>query len=187
MRFRYILYTVLICGLFAIAPIQAQVTEASEYVCPPCACASDGKIFDKPGSCPSCAMTLLKKSNMSEGLNYTNITAQELCEIIDENNNLVFLDVRSTGEFNQVTSKIGRFENAINIPINEVRDRIDELETYKNREIIVYCSISARSPRVSKILADNGFGQIRNLLGGLNLWNQFHPNELPCKDKVVAN
>lgn len=165
--------------------IQAQVEESSEYICPPCGCESDGKIFDKPGTCHSCNMTLLKKSNMSEGLNYTNITAQELCGIIDENSELVFLDVRSTGEFNQVTSKIGRFENAINIPISEVRDRIDELESYKDREIIVYCSISARSPRVSKILADNGFSEIRNLLGGLNLWNQFEKSDLPCKDRVV--
>ncbi len=124
---------------------------------------------------------------MSEGLNYTNITAQELCGIIDKNKDLVFLDVRSTGEYNQVTSQIGRFENAINIPINEVRERIDELEAYKEKEIIVYCSISARSPRVSKILADNGFEEIRNLMGGLNLWNQFDPTELPCKDKVVDN
>lgn len=181
--------TYILVLLFAFITFEsaAQITETSQFVCPPCSCESDDEIFHEPGACPTCGMTLLKKDNMSEGLKYTNITAQELCGIIDDNPELVFLDVRSKGEFNQITSQIGRFENAINIPITEVRDRINELDEYKNREIIVYCSISARSPRVSTILADNGFNQIRNLLGGLNLWNQFEQTDLPCKDKVVAN
>ena len=31
------------------------------YICPPCGCASDGKTFDQPGTCPSCGMGLVRQ------------------------------------------------------------------------------------------------------------------------------
>src|SRR5690606_5930646 len=31
------------------------------YVCPPCGCAADGRLFKKPGKCPACGMVLIKK------------------------------------------------------------------------------------------------------------------------------
>jgi len=34
---------------------------AEEYVCPPCGCAMDDKVFSKPGTCPACNMQLRKK------------------------------------------------------------------------------------------------------------------------------
>jgi len=34
-------------------------TPGSKYVCPPCGCESDGKLFDAPGACPSCGMPLI--------------------------------------------------------------------------------------------------------------------------------
>ena len=63
---------------------------------------------------------------------------------------------------------------------------MDELEAYKDKEILVHCSISARSPRVSKILADHGFNKIRNLMGGLNFWNRTDPSALPCKNELLV-
>lgn len=37
----------------------ATVPKTQKYRCPPCGCASDQLVFDKPGSCPSCGMTLI--------------------------------------------------------------------------------------------------------------------------------
>ena len=34
---------------------------AKKYMCPPCGCGSDGKEFDKPGTCPSCEMELVER------------------------------------------------------------------------------------------------------------------------------
>jgi hypothetical protein len=38
--------------------VAAEAPAGSKFACPPCGCASDGKIFDAAGACPSCGMTL---------------------------------------------------------------------------------------------------------------------------------
>lgn len=166
---------------------QAQTAKSDDpiYKCTPCGCADDDKPVHGPGNCKTCGMKLINTVNPSEGLNYMNITANQLCSLIEVNPDLVLLDVRSTAEFEGKVSQLGHFKNAINIPITEIRDRMDELAAYKDKEILVHCSISARSPRVSKILADNGFTKIRNLMGGLNAWNNTPDSELACKNTLL--
>lgn len=174
--------------LILIQKSNAQTAKASEpqYKCTPCGCSDDDKLVHGPGKCKTCGMKLLNILNPNEGLNYTNITASQLCNLMQANPDLLLLDVRSEPEFEGKISKLGHFKNAINIPIGEISKRLDELEAYKDKEILVHCSISARSPRVSKILADNGFTKIRNLTGGLNLWNNTPEDELPCKNTLLT-
>src|SRR3954471_7215011 len=62
--------TILISLLTAISLV-ASVTGASDqpakaYICPDCGCASDSKVFDKPGACPSCGMQLIEKGSGAE-------------------------------------------------------------------------------------------------------------------------
>ena len=40
------------------------VAETVEYVCPPCGCTSDVKIFEEPGTCPDCEMVVVSKSKV---------------------------------------------------------------------------------------------------------------------------
>ncbi len=155
------------------------------YKCSPCGCEDDDKLVHGPGNCQTCGMRLINTLNPNEGLNYTNITASQLCNIIAANPDLLLLDVRSKPEFEGRVSQLGHLKNAINIPITEIGKRLAELEAYKDKEILVHCSISARSPSVSKILADNGFTRVRNLMGGLNLWNNTPEAELPCKNDLL--
>ena len=42
-------------------PISKVITD--EYVCPPCGCGADDKVYDKPGVCPVCSMTLMVKGS----------------------------------------------------------------------------------------------------------------------------
>ena len=55
-------------GLGAIGAAQAQpaaqpaAPPGAKWACPPCGCPSDGEVFDKPGACPSCGMTLIPKA-----------------------------------------------------------------------------------------------------------------------------
>jgi rhodanese-related sulfurtransferase len=69
------------------------------------------------------------------------------------------LDVRNPGEF-----KLGHAEGAINIPLNTLRDRMDDLP--RDREILVYCAVGQRSYYASRALRLNGF-QARNISGGI--------------------
>ena len=88
-------------------------------------------------------------------------------------------------EFQQQSSQLGILKGALNIPIQELGDRLDELESYKSSEIIVYCSVSMRSPRASKLLSENGFGKIHNMLGGMTTWNSAPEGELTCKNELL--
>ncbi|MDV5168419.1 FAD-dependent oxidoreductase [Photobacterium rosenbergii] len=81
----------------------------------------------------------------------------------DEIDNLhdgqVLLDVRNPGELENV----GYLEGAINIPVDQLRQRMDELP--KDKEIVIYCQVGLRGNVAYRQLVNNGF-KSRNLIGG---------------------
>ena len=105
-----------------------------------------------------------------------------MCSLNEKN--VVFLDVRTMAEFNGTApDKFGAIKNAINIPVQELESRMSELEKYKDKEIIVYCSHSHRSPRASYMLTQNGFKKVTNMLGGMSVWKeQVKKNE--CNERL---
>jgi len=110
-------------------------------------------------------MTLVAKSSIQ----YEDLTADAFCDRIAANPDAVLLDVRSKGEFDgSRRNTYGHFKNAININITELEERIAELTQYKDREILVYCSQSIRSPRAAIILHEHGFTRVANLSGGVS-------------------
>lgn len=70
----------------------------------------------------------------------------------------VLLDVRNPGELQN-----GYLEGAINIPVDQLRQRLDELP--KDKEIIIYCQVGLRGNVAYRQLVNNGF-RARNLIGG---------------------
>ena len=83
----------------------------------------------------------------------------------------VLLDVRTQEEFEgKSKEKFGRLNHALNIPVQQLEKRISELAAYKNKQIVVYCSHSHRSPRASYMLSENGFNKVTNMLGGMSVW-----------------
>ena len=75
----------------------------------------------------------------------------------------ILLDVRRNDEYAN-----GKIANAINIPIDEIRNRLDEIPKEKN--IFIYCEAGLRGYLAQRILKQNGFNNISNLSGGYNLW-----------------
>jgi rhodanese-related sulfurtransferase len=139
-----------------------------EYVCMPCGLGCDSVVHTKAGICTHCRMKLVEKRSVV----FKNVTPAQLCEIVNSNLGVILLDVRTPEEFNG-TSKVnsfGHLQNAINIPIQELENRINELEKYKDKEIIVYCSHSHRSPRACYLLTMSGFSNIKNMSGGMSTW-----------------
>ena len=59
--------------------------------------------------------------------------------------------------------------NTACIPVQEIEQRIEEIDQYKNKKIIVYCRSGNRSGIATKILNQNGFDAY-NMLGGMNGW-----------------
>ena len=132
----------------------------------PCGSACDKEVYGKPGTCSSCHMKLIEKNS----LQFENLSADEFCNRITANPNCVLLDVRSKEEFDGSAwrNTYGHFKNAININVEELKGRMSELAKYKDREILVYCSHSVRSPRAAMMLNENGFRLVKNLSGGVS-------------------
>jgi rhodanese-related sulfurtransferase len=80
----------------------------------------------------------------------------------------VLLDVRSTEEY-----ETGNIPESINIPLDELRSRLDDLD--KNKRIIVQCFSGQRSYFASRMLRLHGF-DVRNLTGGIRSWQATHPD-----------
>lgn len=79
-----------------------------------------------------------------------------------EKTKAMILDVRNVSEF-----KEGHMKGAINIPLTELRGRMDELPP--DREIWVYCAVGQRSYYATRTLRQNGFNA-KNLSGGFKLY-----------------
>lgn len=104
------------------------------------------------------------------------ITVQELKNKIDNNEEVFVLDVREP--FEQYQSKLD-YDNSKLIPVGELADRVDEIESQKDREIVCLCRSGARSAQACKMLEREGFENVKNLKGGINKWAKEIDNSLP--------
>ncbi|MHA2714353.1 FAD-dependent oxidoreductase [Vibrio owensii] len=86
-------------------------------------------------------------------------TAIHFDEIDNLSENQVLLDVRNPGELESV----GFIEGAINIPVDQLRQRMNELP--KDKEVVIYCQVGLRGNVAYRQLVNSGF-KARNLLGG---------------------
>ena len=100
---------------------------------------------------------------------YGDVSIQEAIELMEEKLDLVILDVRTVGEFDE-----GHIEGAINIPVDELSGRLDELS--KDDELLVYCRTGNRSGSAISILSDAGYTKIYHMHEGISVWiQQGHP------------
>ena len=122
---------------------------------------------------------------------YKRINLEDAVKLILGNPGVLVLDVRSPGEYadtGKTTSlNIGRLKGAINISIDSIKNHLQELETYKDKQILVYCSHSQRSRRVSKFLTEKGFTKVYNVNGGMSLFNEMSESDLPGKSVLYTS
>ena len=76
----------------------------------------------------------------------------------------LLIDVRRADEFEN-----GKIGNAINIPVDELRDRLHEIPTNKN--VFIYCEAGLRGYLAQRILLQNGYENVKNLSGCYQIWN----------------
>lgn len=90
-------------------------------------------------------------------------------ETLDKNNTIM-LDVREP-----IERELGYIEGSINIPLDELRDRLDELD--KDKLIVPYCAIGLRGYIAARILMQNGFQRVKNLSGGYSTYSAVFSKE----------
>jgi len=91
------------------------------------------------------------------------ISSREAKALLDKNKNVFLLDVRTPQESSQA-----RLAGAVLIPIGEFERRIGEVP--KNRTILVYCAVGARSKPVSELLSQRGYKDVYNMTDGIVGW-----------------
>ena len=89
------------------------------------------------------------------------ITAQELKERLDKGEKIIIIDVREPYEYEEYN--IG----AQLIPLGDLQGHIDDFEDVKNEEIVVHCRSGARSAAAKGFMVQNGYTNVRNLIGGI--------------------
>lgn len=140
--------------------------DQDQYQCLPCGQECDKIIYAASGQCTHCNMRLVKQSSIT----FENISPTEICTYIAKNPEVILLDVRTKEEFEgKHDPDFGTLKNAINIPVQELEHRLSEIRAYKNKEIIVFCSHSHRSPQASYLLTQNGFIHVSNMSGGMSV------------------
>jgi len=103
--------------------------------------------------------------NKLNGL-FVGISAGQLKEKLDNHTPLFLLDVRNQGEFEMINLGLGEKH----IPLEQLRDRLEELPADKNVEIVVWCKISLRGYEAARVLMANGYTNVKVLEGGINAW-----------------
>lgn len=103
----------------------------------------------------------------SEGeAQYKELTTAQAKAFIETNNPLI-LDVRTPREYYS-----GHLPDAILIPLQQLAERLSEIENYKDKEILIYCRSGNRSTVAGEILIENGFKKIYNLRDGILGWEK---------------
>ncbi|MEL6106780.1 MAG: rhodanese-like domain-containing protein [Planctomycetota bacterium] len=99
---------------------------------------------------------------------------QTVKNLIDHAQPFLLLDVRQPEEY--ATAKI---DGSVLIPMGELRDRIDELESHREDRIIVHCHHGGRSMQVTQALRSMGFPKAQNMGGGIEQWSGEIDSDVP--------
>lgn len=98
------------------------------------------------------------------------ITTIELKARLDKGEEIKVIDVREPYEYEEFN--IG----AELIPLGTLPQKLDDLEDYKDQEIVVHCKAGGRSASAKDFMMANGFTKVRNLLGGMLDWKTQFPS-----------
>lgn len=98
----------------------------------------------------------------------------ELAEKLKSEKPPKLLDVREQDEY-----AIVHLPSAILIPLGELLSRIDELDEWKDEEIVVYCHHGIRSLNAISQMRHLGFSKLRNLTGGIDRYSAEVDTSLP--------
>ncbi|MGI4883952.1 MAG: rhodanese-like domain-containing protein [Janthinobacterium lividum] len=93
------------------------------------------------------------------------ITSDELKQRQQAGEPLTIIDVREPWEFEE-----NRIPGAQNIPLSALPTKLDDLEDLKSQEVIVHCKSGGRATSAKAYLTQQGFTNVRNLLGGITAY-----------------
>ena len=96
-------------------------------------------------------------------MSYT-ITVRELKDRLDKGDKLFILDVREPHEYS-----MAKIEGSVLIPLGTLPNSLDQLNT--DDEIVALCHKGMRSADAMGFLLQQGFSNVKNIVGGIDAWS----------------
>ncbi len=94
------------------------------------------------------------------------ISVLELKTLIEDKTDFLLLDVREPLEY-----RIAHLQGKL-VPLGELPQRLEELDAYKDKPVIVHCRSGRRSAQAVAFLQQHGFEDVKNLKGGILAWSR---------------
>ena len=126
-------------------------------------------------------VTSFVAENMLEG-NGEQISVEDLDVFLEETNpnDFLLIDTRTVEEF-----EAGTIPNAVNIPLDEIRNYISFIKN-ENKPIIIFCRRGLRAYLAELILRHHGITNTLNVAGGIKLWQMYSPKiQIPKASTLV--
>ena len=98
------------------------------------------------------------------------MTPAQVDSLTAQGGDILLLDVRTEEEFH---GSLGHLKGALLIPVQDLAERLEELEPYRNDTVVVYCRTGNRSHHATVLLRAKGFTAF-NMTGGMVQWNNEH-------------
>ncbi len=95
------------------------------------------------------------------------IDTREFKQRMDAGRKLLVLDVRSAQDF---VGEQGHIDGAVNIPLEELPRRMDEIGAYLEQPVAIVCRTDRRSAKAALLLTEQGFADVHVVRGGMTKW-----------------
>jgi len=92
------------------------------------------------------------------------ITVRELKDRMDKGDQVFLLDVREPHEYS-----LAKIEGSVLIPLGELPTSLEKLD--QDAEIVALCKMGMRSADAVMFLLQQGFSNVKNLVGGIDAWS----------------
>jgi len=94
------------------------------------------------------------------------ISCEAVKRQLDQQAEFLLLDCRETEEYELVSIPGARL-----LPLSELPAQYQQLDTHRDRPIVVYCHHGMRSARATAWLREQGFAQVQSMTGGIDQWS----------------
>lgn len=104
------------------------------------------------------------------------LTVPELKQRLENGDDILILDVRTAADF---VGEQGHIAGAVNVPLEEIPERIEEIGDYQEKPVVTVCRTDRRSAKAVELLAQRGFADVHVVTNGMTGWNE---NGYPLAD-----
>ena len=88
---------------------------------------------------------------------------------LDAAEDVLLLDVRTAEDY---AGEQGHVKGSVLIPVEELQQRLSEIETFQEKTVMTICRTDKRSAKAAQILTKNGFADVHVIKQGMTDWNK---------------